>query len=72
MYFVLDNDRQNKAPPKEVIPADKDATPVPEYNPVNDIPAASSAPPPVVEDITSSAEPEAMYAEISTRSAAKL
>ena len=72
MHFVLENDWQNKAPPKEVIPADKDTTPVPQYNPENDIPAASSAPPPVVGDITSSAEPEAMYAEISTKSAAKL
>ena len=47
MYFVLENDGQNKAPPKEVIPVDKDAPPVPEYNPVDDIPAASPAPPPV-------------------------
>ena len=73
MYFVLENDGQNKTPPKEVIPADKDAPPVPEYNPVNDIPVASSAPPPVGGDITtSSAQSEVMYAEISTRSAAKL
>ena len=73
MYFVLENNGQNKALPKEVIPADKDASPVPEYNPVDDIPAAIPAPPPpVVGDITSSAQPEAMYAEISTRSAPKL
>ena len=83
MYFVLENDGQNKAPPKEVISADKDAPPVPEYNPVDDVrtaspapppvPAASPAPPPVGGDITtSSAQPEALYAEISTRSAAKL
>ena len=73
MYFVLENDRQNKAPTKEVIPADEDAPPVPEYNPVNDVPAASPAPPPVGGHITtSSAQPESMYAEISTRSAGKL
>ena len=83
MYFVLENDGQNKAPTKEVIPADKDAPPVPEYKPVDDIPAASPAPPPVLvagpappavggDITTSSAQPEAMYAEISTRSAAKL
>ena len=73
MYFVLENDGQNKTPPKEVIPADKDAPPVPEYNPVYDVPAASPALPPVGGDITtSSAQPEAMYAEISTRSTGKL
>ena len=73
MYFVLENDVQNKAPTKEVIPADKNVPPVPEYNSVDDIPAASPAPPAVGRDITtSSAQPEAMYAEISTRSAAKL
>ena len=73
MYFVLENDGQNKAPTKEVILADEDAPPVPEYNPVDDIPAASPSPPPVGGDITtSSAQPEAMYAEISTRSAAEL
>ena len=73
MYFVLENDQQNKAPTKEVIPADEDAPPVPKYNQVDDVPAASPAPPPVGGDITtSSAQPEAMYAEISTRSAAKL
>ena len=74
MYFVLENDIQNKTPSKEVIPADEYAPPVPEYNPVVDIPAASLAPPPPVGgDIsTSSAQPEAMYAEISTRSAGKL
>ena len=73
MYFVLENDERNKTPPKEVIPADKDAPPIPEYNPVDDIPAASPAPPPVGGNITtSSAQPEAMYAEIGTRSAAKL
>ena len=73
MNFVLENDGQNKAPTKEVIPADKDAPPVPEYNPVDDVQAANPAPPPVGGDITiSSAQPEAMYAEISTRSAAKL
>ena len=73
VYFVLENDGQNKAPPKEVIPADEDAPRVPKYNPVNDVPAASPAPPPVGRDIiTSSAQPEAVYAEISTRSAAKL
>ena len=74
MYFVLENDGQNKAPSKVVIPADKDAPPVPEYNPVDDIPAASPAPPPPLgKDInTSSDQPEAMYAEISTRSAATL
>ena len=73
MYFVLENDGQNKTPPKEAILADKDAPLVQEYNPVDDIPAATSAPPPVGGDIiTSSAQSEAMYAEISTRSAAKL
>ena len=74
MYHVLENDGQNKAPPKEVILADEDAPPVPEYNPIVDIPAASPAPPPPVggDVTTSSAQPEAMYAEISTRSAAKL
>ena len=74
MYHVLENDGQNKTPLKEVIPADEDAPPVPEYNPVHDVPAASPAPPPAVRgDITtSSAQPEAMYAEINTRSAAKL
>ena len=83
MYFVLENDGQNKTPTKEVISVDKDALPVPEYNFVDDVPAASPAPPPVPAaspapppvsgDITtSSAQPEAMYAEISTRSAAKL
>ena len=75
MYFVLENDGQNKAQPKEVIlAADKDVPPVPEYNPVDKVPTASSAPPPPVggDITTSSAEPEAMYAEISTRSAAKL
>ena len=73
MYIVLENDGQNKTPSKEVIPVDKDAPLVPEYNPVDDIPAASPAPHPVGGDITtSSAQPEAMYAEISTKSAAKL
>ena len=73
MYFVLENDGQNKAPTKEVIAADKDAPPVPEYNPIDNIPAASPAPPPVpATSPTSSAEPEAMYAEISSRSAPKL
>ena len=82
MYFVLENDGQNKAQTKEVIPADKDAPPVPEYNPVDDVPApnpdpppvpaASPSPPAVGGDITtSSAQSEAMYAEISTRSATK-
>ena len=69
---MLENNEQNKAPPKEVFLADKDAPPVPEYNPLDDVPAASPAPPPVVGDITSSVQPEAMYAEISTKSAAKL
>ena len=74
MYFVLENDGQNKAPPKEVVPAAEDAPPVPEYNPVDKVPAASLVPPPPVggDITTSSAQPEAMYAEISTRSAAKL
>ena len=73
MYFVLENDGQKKTPPKEVIPADKDDPTVPEYNPVDVIPAASPAPHPVGGDITtSSAQSEAMYAEITTRSAAKL
>ena len=73
MYFVLENDGQNKASPKEVIPADEDAPPVPKYNPVDNVTAASPAPSPVSGDITtSSAQPEAVYAEISTRSVAKL
>ena len=55
MYFVLESDKQNKAPPKEVIRADEDAPPVPELNPVGDVPAASPAPPPPVGgDITTS------------------
>ena len=61
MYFVL----ENEAPPKEVIPADEDAPPVPAYKPVDDVPVGGDI-------TTSSAEPEATYAEISTRSAAKL
>ena len=74
MYFVLENDGQNMAPPKEVSPlADEDDPTVPEYKLVDDVPAASPAPPPVGGDITtSSAQPEAIYAEISTRSAAEL
>ena len=48
MYFVLENDGQNKAPPKEVILADEDDPPVPAYKPVDDVPAASPAPPPPV------------------------
>ena len=74
MYFVLENDEQNKAPSKEVIPEDEDDSPsVPQYNLVGDVPAASSATPPVGADIsTSLAQPESIYAEISTRSAAKL
>ena len=47
MYFVLENDGQNKTPTKVVIPVDKDAPPVPEYNLVDDVPASSPAPPPV-------------------------
>ena len=43
MYFVLENDGPNKAPSKEVIPADEDAPPVPKYNPVDDVTAASPA-----------------------------
>ena len=73
MYFVLENDGQNKAPPKEVIPADEDTPPLPEYKPVDDIPFTSPAPSPVGGDITtSSAQPDIMYAEITTRSAVKL
>ena len=74
MCFVLENDGQNKTPPKEVIPlADEDAPPVPDYKPVVDIPYTSPAPPTVGGNITTNpAQPEAMYAEISTRSAAKL
>ena len=74
MYFVLENDGQYKAPPKEVIPADEDdPPPITQYNPAGDVPTASLAPPPVGADITtSSAQPEVIYAEISTRSAAKL
>ena len=74
MYFVLENNGQNKTPSKEVIQANEDAPPVPEYNPVENIPPASPTPTPLVggDITTSSAEPEAMYAEISTRSAAKL
>ena len=72
--IVLENDGQNMAPPKEVSPlADEDASTVPEYKPVDDIPAASPATTQVGADITtSSAQPEAIYAEISTRSAAEL
>ena len=54
MYFVLENDGQNKAPSKEVIRADEDAPPVPKYNPVDDVTAANPAPPPVGRDITTS------------------
>ena len=71
MYFVLENDGQ-KTPPKEVIPVDEDAPPVPVYNPV-DSPVASPASPLVGGEITTnSAQPEPMYAEISTRFAVKL
>ena len=74
MYSVLENDGQNMAPPKEVSPlADEDAPTVPQYKPVDDVSAASPAPLPVGGNITTSlAQPEAMYAEISTRSAAEL
>ena len=69
MYSVLENNWQNKTPPMEVIPADKEAPPVPD-NPVDDVPATNPASPPVGGNITTnSAQPEAMYAEISTRSA---
>ena len=71
---MLENDGQNNAPTKEVIPEDEDDSPsVPQYNSVGDVPAASPATPPVGGDIaTSSAQPEAMYVEISTRSAPEL
>ena len=63
-------DRTNMTPPKEVIPAD---VPVPEYIPVDGVPTASPVPSPVGGDIsTRLAQPEAMYAEISTRSTGKL
>ena len=56
MYFVLENDGQDKTPPKEVISTDKDALPVPKYNPVDDVPATSQALPPVGRNTTSSAQ----------------
>ena len=71
MYFVMEKDGQNKTPLK-FIPADKGAPPVPVYNLVDGVPAASPAPYPVDGNTTSSAQPEAMYAEISTWSAGKL
>ena len=36
MYLVLENDGQKKTPPKEIIPAEKDAPPVPDYKPVGE------------------------------------
>ena len=36
---------------------------LPKYNPVDDVPAPSLAVPPVGRNTTSSAQPEAMYAE---------
>ena len=36
MYLVLENDGQKKTPPKEIIPADKDAPPVPDNKPVGE------------------------------------